>query len=88
MLSEYEQNLSKENDSEHEQRESGSSHGKKSRKWSLVRQNSTQHDTAEDGGQTGVSNKRRRAKQHNFKPSWRYSKNNSREITTIAEDSV
>ena len=83
MLSEYEQNLSKEADSEHEQRDSGTSHGKKSRKWSLVRQNST-----EDGGQAGVVNKRRRVKQHYFKPSWRYSKNNSREITTIAEDSV
>ena len=83
MLSEYEQNLSKEADSDHEQRESGPSHGKKNRKWSLVRQNST-----EDGGQAGVVNKRRRVKQHYFKPSWRYSKNNSREITTIAEDSV
>ena len=78
MLSEYEQNLSKENDSDGGCLAEGQ--GKKTRRWSIMRQSSAHCD------REGVQ--RRRGKTGPGRRGWRHNTHSVREITTIEEDSV
>ena len=78
MLSEYEQNLSKENDSE-----GGGlaeSQTKRGRRWSFMRQSSGHIDKE--------AVQRRRGKTGTGRRGWRHNTHSVREITTIEEDSV
>ena len=75
MLSEYEQNLSKENDSEGECLDQ--SEGKRAKRWGFMRQSSALSDTG------GGDRQRRRVRR-----GWRHNSHSVREITTIEEDSV
>ena len=75
MLSEYEQNLSKENDSEGECLDQVE--GKRAKRWGFMRQSSALSDTG------GGDRQRRRLRR-----GWRHNSHSVREITTIEEDSV
>ena len=78
MLSEYEQNLSKENDSEGG--DLAESQTKRGRRWSFMRQSSGQSDKE--------AVQRRRGKTGPGRRGWRHNTHSVREITTIVEDSV
>lgn len=80
MLSEYEQNLSKENDSDGGGGCLAEGQGKKTRRWSFIRQGSAHSD------REGVQ--RRRGKTGPGRRGWRHNNHSVREITTIEEDSV
>ena len=102
MLSEYEQNLSKENDSDIIEEDDVNEDyddtvgTKKSKKWHLSRQNSSSNTGLLALAPESLSlthgagaRRNRKSKPHYFnKYNWRFNKNNNREITTIAEDSV
>ena len=78
MLSEYEQNLSKENDSEGGGLAEGQA--KRGRRWSFVRPGSGQSDKE--------AVQKRRGKTGPGRRGWRHNTHSVREITTIEEDSV
>ena len=78
MLSEYEQNLSKENDSEGGGLAEGQA--KRGRRWSFVRPGSGHSDKE--------AVQRRRGKTGPGRRGWRHNTHSVREITTIEEDSV